>query len=388
MRRWWIFIFIGSLSATNAFRGRLSCSLEPPSEHRLKMREDLEMLGQFMGHHDQWDKSAANWARRHSKQRTILLPEKVRDVRIMTEGHLSVLGTTRRWIVDVDTDQVVDHRPLLARDCREHRLSPDGRHLYSLKYDLLASKHSVQRDGKSFVVTDTFPLFVTESIDTTTTSVGFCSESVLMASMSTEGGVQNMVHLDTSDVVLASAAVGNQVFHGTLNGRLVNWDKIAERAHVHVLQRNGSAIVPSVRSMDAEFWSGQNCRYVYAGCQDGTVRVCRYDDGPEKVTEVSCRQTHVHPVTQIRCHSSRVVSCDESGHVVVSDVNGSYEMYSFFFGLKADPVVDLSQTRLVVGHGHAVHLWDHDIPPALHSLPQRTLMRRRGQGGGGVGVNV
>lgn len=342
------------------------------------------MLSRFTGH-DNWDKSAGNWAKRHSKQRTILLPEKVRDVRIMSHGHLSVLGSTRRWILDIENAQIVSGSPIATKDCREHRLSLDGRHLYSLKYDLMASQHAVQRDGKSFVQTDTFPLFVTESMDAMTTSVGFCSESVLMASLSAEGTWDKMTHVDTADVVLASAAVGNYVFHGMLNGRLVMWDKIAESAHVHKLDIKEHEVVPSVRSVDAEALSGKNCRYVYLGCQDGTVRVCRYDDGVEKVTEVSCRPTHVHPVTQIRCHSSRVVSCDESGHVVVSDLSGCHEMYSFQFGFKADPVVDLSQTLLAVGHGNAVHVWDHDIPPATYSLPQPTASwRRRGGGGGGV----
>ncbi len=349
-------------------------------DSRWTFRQNLDMLSRFTGH-DQWDRLAKNWMSQQSLQYTTRLgkDEQVTAVRLMDGNRLAVLSDRRRWEVDLLTRRaVVQHK--LCRNGK-HYLSLDGRRLYHAFYDSSMNRHVIQCDGTPVLFTEHFPYHVTESLDKTTMCVGLCSESVIVATLDGADSPGKVERVLLNDVALASVGIGDKVFHGLMGGNVGVSDTLTGSTLMHALCRlEGKDVVPSVRSLDVERWGPH---YVcYTGGHDGAVRVCRCDDSGG-VSNISTRLLHRCPVTKIRCHSHRVASGDDDGHVVVTDMHGTLVMYNILVDGPGDVQIDLNERFLVIGRGNVIHVWDHDhygvIP--LPGAPRRSP-RNRGGGGG------
>jgi hypothetical protein len=348
------------------------------AQERWTFRQDLDMLSRFTGH-DQCDKWTKRWIRQQALQYTVLLGrnEKVTDVRLMDGDRLAVLSDKRRWEVDLLTRQAVAQHKL--RLDGKHHLSLDGQRLYHVYYKPSMNCHVIQCDGTPVLTTDTFPYHVTESLDKRTTCVGLCSQNVIVAKLDASGVAQNVERRLLNDVALASVGFGDKVFHGLMGGKVGVWDTVTGSTFTHALRRLEGKEVPSVRSLDVEMLgSNYAC---YTGGHDGAVRVCRFDASGE-VADISTRVLHRCPVTRIRCHSHRVASGDDEGHVVVTDMHGTLTMYNILVDGPGDVQIDLNQRFLVVGRGNTIHVWDHDeygvVPLAGGRRPSRN---KRGGGG-------
>lgn len=382
----WVLVlcFIYAVSV-NSWRLTPTCTL--PSENRWKIRQELDMLSRFTGH-DTLDKYTKNWVRQHSIQRTILLgdAEKVTSLRVVDRNRLAIVSDKRRWEVDLQTGETLFQHKLLASG--KYTLSLDGRRLYHTSYEPRLGCHVVTCNGTPMIVTDEFPYHVTESLDGATTCVGLCSEHVMVASLDGKGHLKALQRDHVEDVALASVGLKDKVFHGLLDGRVCVRDIETGARYMHTLRRQKDSVVPSVRSIDVEMLGPTYC--VYVGCQDGVVRACRFDEGAKtsEILEFSSRRLHRCPVTKVRCHSSRVVSGDEEGHVVVTDMHGTKVMYTILMDQSGDVSFDLNQRFLVVGRGNVVRVWDHDHP-MLGMLGMHRAMhhRKRGKGGGGRSVS-
>ena len=326
-------------------------------------RHEMDMLSRFTGH-DTMDAFTKNWMRQHAIRKTHVLPhtDRVRDIGFQGDGGvLSIVSTRRQWTLDLESGDLSQHRTLDPR----HRYFLSPRRLYSTYFE--GDHHVVACNDRPVIRTGAYPYFVRESQDEKIVMVGLCAENMRVVRLDVQGMPTASLCVDTSDVTLASASCHDMVFNGMLNGGLVVRHLGDDKDTFHLL-RNPSV---TIRSIDVEAIGSSVV--VVVGFQDGLVKACRYDPLVDRHTmhEFSNRHVHMSPIVGLRCQGGRVVSCDDDGHVVVSDVHGAKIMYNLRASPKVEALdeetsVDISRRYLVVARGNRVNVWDHDPPHVPH----------------------
>ncbi len=341
-----------------------------------RYKHELDMLSRFTGH-DHFDWYAKNWMRQRASKKTYHLPptERVRDV-CVRDGHtLELVGTTRQWRIDLETCDVQAGQTLDPK--RRYFLSPHR--LYETYYDP-EHRHVIDMDGQPLAQTDAYPYFVRESLDGTAALVGLCAEEMMIVKMDRQGSPSTVTKLST-DVTLASVSSNHLVFNGLFNGQLVVHDLLDAKESRY---GTSDAAFNSIRSLEAE--SLGSTVLLYIGFQDGCVKCVKYDPfltSNDHFHEVFVRNMHGAPVSRIRMSSGRVVSCDESGRVIVTDLHAVQTMYNLecVAGPEEETLVDITDRYLVVARANKVHVWDHGVENELPRRPHEPKPRNRGGGG-------
>lgn len=384
--------FIKGLVVTNAWRKRVPMTCHD----RWHLRQELDKLSRFSGVPSQADAFASNWLRRNAVHKTfhIASEECIQALRLVDNGRrLTVLGSKRLWDVDLGRDTVSAWGTL--RKERTYALSNRGR-VYSVSHDpVVGHPRVVECDGKPMFTTISSVYSVAESLDGTIAAFGLGSKHLVVVQAADDDDDNDddrdrpadVRYVFINDVALASAACGTRVFSGLLNGAVHVYDVDDGSQSLHVLRTaTDTRTLSTVRSLDVEMRGG--LLYVYAGVQDGTVCCLRATtaktDG-DGLHELSHRQLHRAPVTQVRGHSGRLVSADADGRVLVTDMTGTKLMYDLTFPGRV--VVDITSRILVIAHDNAIHVWDHgDGPRPLRDNIIRTPNVSRGGGGGGISM--
>ena len=334
--------------------------------YRSSSRHEMDMLSRFTGH--EVDFFTKNWMRQHAVRKTYTLPvaESIRDIGLGENGKdLSIVSSKRKWTLDLENGLLMQqHKNLNPM----HRYFLAKRRLYATFFD--QDHHVVTCDDRPVLRTAAFPYFVRESDDEKTMMVGLCAENMHVLRLDEDGMPTTSYCVDTSDVTLASASCSDLVFNGMLNGGVVVRNLADDKDTFHVL-RNPSM---TIRSLNVEAIGSSVT--VLVGYQDGLVKAFRYDPLVDRHTmhEFSNLRVREVPILDMKCKGGRVVTCDEKGHVVVSDVHGAKVMYDLrparnLEGSGDDTKVDISHQYLVVACGNRIHVWDHDPPHAIVPLP-------------------
>lgn len=365
-------LLLGCFLSADAWTARTppTCSMNDK-----RYKHELDMLSRFTGH-GQLNRYTKNWVRQRALKKTYHLPpnEHARDLCFRDEHDLALVGSSRQWHIDLDASDVVLVPGQTLDPTHRHFLSPSRR--YSTYYN--KGRHVVEMNGESLVLTDAYPYFVRESLDGDAVMVGLCAEEMVVVKLN-KVGLPSTVHKLHTDVTLASASSNHLVFNGLFNGQIMVYDMVDGKESSYF----SCDTFNSIRSLEAE--SLGSTVLLYIGFQDGCVKGVKYDPFmmDDQFHEFCARNLHRSPVSRIRMSSGRVVTCDESGRVIVSDLHATKTMYNLDFATDDDheTFVDITDRYLVVAKANKVHVWDHGQENELPRPKKKPRYKNKGGGG-------